>query len=177
MKSPLPTSWRALWVLRVLILVAIAVVCSAMRRNGGRAMFWKKRQQQHYEHKLAPATLAPPPLPQPRKLSAAADRLAASLREYADEAYRASQPGPDANLDAAKAKVAAARKLVRVRSRERPAIAIPAGNRGSTRYVRLPAAGRDTVYKGRILLRVELRASSNYAALAAGGGRRSEGET
>lgn len=76
-------------------------------------MFWKKR-------KPAPATLPPQAAStavqaQPthsERLDDAARRLAASLTEYSEAAYRATQSEPDLELLEAKAKVDAARKLV-----------------------------------------------------------------
>ena len=60
---------------------------------------------------------APPPVAEPKssteRFEEAASVLAASLNDYSDAAYRASQQAPDEELNAAYHKVEVARKLVR----------------------------------------------------------------
>ncbi|MBJ3764598.1 hypothetical protein ILP92_17825 [Maribius pontilimi] len=76
-------------------------------------MFWKKKPPPETHE---PVRSEPPAAPQPKtpteKLNEAASTLAASLIAYSEAAYRASQPGPDAELQAAYDKVEAAHKLV-----------------------------------------------------------------
>lgn len=76
-------------------------------------MFWKKKPP---AAKQEPARSEPPAAPKPKtpaeRLNEAASTLAASLNAYSEAAYRAAQPGPDAELQAAYDKVGAARELV-----------------------------------------------------------------
>ena len=75
-------------------------------------MFWKKKPQPaRYEREL-PDGPPPQPMAPAQELSNAAAQLAASLNAYSVAAYEASKSGPDAELIAAREKVAVARKLV-----------------------------------------------------------------
>jgi hypothetical protein len=79
-------------------------------------MFWKKKQPAGRIDAAGPAQPAPPAAPKPKtpaeRLNEAASTLAASLAAYSEAAYRAAQPGADAELQAVYDKVNAARELV-----------------------------------------------------------------
>lgn len=81
--------------------------------NEGVCMFWKKKQDRVVAEPIAAAEpIKPTPKTKQEELEEAANKLAASLRTYADASYAAKQPAPGEELNAAHRKVSIARKII-----------------------------------------------------------------